>query len=588
MLKHEGNVLVLGQGERAFLSVVRSLGRAGLSVHAATCSANDLALKSRYLVRRHELPVYRPGDGAWLESMETILQSTPYQLVIPCEDQAVIPLQAHRQHLGRLAPIYTLGEQAFDTAFSKIKSFQLAERLGIPQPRSAILHFGDDADRVADFSLPLVVKPPSSFTPGNLAAKRGVRRCRTRQQLVEQLENLPVWGEALIQENFVGTGVGVELLANSGEILVAFQHVRVHEPLEGGGSSYRRSADLHPELLEASKALMRELGYTGVAMVEFKFNFETGRWVFVEINGRFWGSLPLAVAAGVDFPLYLYDMLVQGRREFPNSYRVPIFCRNLSSDQRWLRANLVADKHDPLLATRPLRSVAAEAAHLLTMRERWDTLVADDPGPGVAEIASLVGDVRRKVARSLKQKIVAFRPVRGWLRSQVLARARTADSILFVCKGNICRSPYAEQYARKHLPPAVRLNSCGYYPVSGRPSPDTAQGVAKRFGIDLARHQSRVLDDQMIDDADLIFTFDEENRDAVLRRFPWAAGRVFGLGILCTRPPYRIADPYGTQADGFEAVYAQIGEALDCLTAAITVAQNGLSVLHAQQCKDLN
>src|SRR5690606_38589075 len=113
------------------------------------------------------------------------------------------------------------------------------------------------------------------------------------RELAVTLTALENWGGALVQENFTGSGVGVELLAYQGEVLVAFQHVRVHEPLEGGGSSYRRSAALHPQLLAASKALMKALDYTGVAMVEFKFNFNTGDWVFIEINGRFWGSLPL-------------------------------------------------------------------------------------------------------------------------------------------------------------------------------------------------------------------------------------------------------------------------------------------------------
>jgi len=48
-------------------------------------------------------------------------------------------------------------------------------------------------------------------------------------------------------------------------------------------------------------------------MVEFKHSRRTGAWALMEINSRFWGSLPLSLAAGVDFPRYLYEMVCEGR-----------------------------------------------------------------------------------------------------------------------------------------------------------------------------------------------------------------------------------------------------------------------------------
>ncbi len=565
--RYHGNVLVLGHGDRAFLTVIRSLGRAGLNVHVAMCRPGDRALKSRYVTKWYDVPTYQPGDDSWINAIEAVLDQTSFQLVVPCEDQAVIPLQDYQERLGRRCQLYVLGERAYETTFSKIKSAELATKLRIAQPKTVVLDTSDNWESIADFSLPVVVKPPSSFTSDDLSAKRGVVRCRTRSELTEKLTALGTWGGAVVQENFTGTGVGVELLVHDGEVLVAFQHVRVHEPLEGGGSSYRRSAPLHPELLAASKSMMKELGYTGVAMVEFKVNFETGRWVFIEINGRFWGSLPLAVAAGVDFPLYLYELLVHDRRDFPQCYRVPLFCRNISSDQRWLRTNLRADKSNPLLATRPLRSVALEPLNTLLLRERWDTLVWDDPAPGVADLAGIVGDAVGKAVRVCRRRLDDSYPIKRWRRRRALAKAQAAKNILFVCKGNICRSPYAEHYARRQLPRSITVTSCGYYPITGRVPPEVAQDIAAQFGVDLRGHRSQVISEELIHNADLIFTFDEQNRDTVLRRFPSCSGRVFGIGVLCSRYPYQVADPYGSEGSAFEAVYAQIAEAIDHLSA---------------------
>ena len=69
-----------------------------------------------------------------------------------------------------------------------------------------------------------------------------------------------------------------------------------------------------------------------------------------------------------------------------------------------------------------------------------------------------------------------------------------------------------------------------------------------------------------IEEADLIFTFDEQNRERVIDRFPSAANRVFGLGILCSRRPYIVADPYGGSVSQFQDAYTQISDAIDSLS----------------------
>ncbi|MDE1904801.1 MAG: hypothetical protein KGI46_13155, partial [Alphaproteobacteria bacterium] len=112
----------------------------------------------------------------------------------------------------------------------------------------------------------------------------------------------------------------------------------------------------------------------------------------------FWGSLPLSVAAGADFPLALFEFLTTGRRDFPQHYRTGLCCRNLPLDIEWQIANLHADRTDPTLATKTLPAVLGETvANILTLRERWDSLTLDDPKPGLAEI----GDLLRRAAGKL-------------------------------------------------------------------------------------------------------------------------------------------------------------------------------------------
>src|SRR5205807_469712 len=112
-------------------------------------------------------------------------------------------------------------------------------------------------------------------------------------------------------------------------------------------------------------------------------------WVLIEINGRFWGSLPLSLAADIDFPYALWRLLVDGRNEFANQYRTNIYCRNVKRDLKWMWLNLRADRTDPVLATLPLPHVATEITNAVRLREHTDEFTIDDPWPGIAEFAQL-------------------------------------------------------------------------------------------------------------------------------------------------------------------------------------------------------
>ncbi len=151
-------------------------------------------------------------------------------------------------------------------------------------------------------------------------------------------------------------------------------------------------------------------------------------------------------------------------------------------------------------------------------------------------------------------------------RPDLTRRARRAwteaGSLTFVCLGNICRSPFAEHLARRHLPRDRRVTSAGYYPEPGRRSPRDAIAVARRHGVDLSSHRSRVLSRATLEQADAVFVCDVENYRAILVRHPWAAERVHFLGALSDDGPLTIQDPFGGAPAAYEAAYRQIADAL--------------------------
>ena len=325
-------VLILGHDTRSFLSVIRSLGRYGCEVHAGDCPPNSPALFSRYIKKIHFMPEYGASAERWKKTLTAILEKESFDLVVPCHDENIIPLQSNRAFFEKMARIYLLDDSVFELASNKCKATMHAQALGIPVPNFVIIkNEGNVGNIKAQISFPAVMKPVFSFTADNIKSRNEVRIIRDAEEFSAAMEFMPSDQDILLQEYFEGRGTGVEVLARDGEILFAFQHIRIHEsPL--GVSAYRKSVPLNGELFIASQKLLKSIGYSGVAMLEFKVNERTKEWKFIEINGRFWGSLPLAVSAGADFPRFLYEVLLGKREEFIQNYKTDIYCRNLTMD----------------------------------------------------------------------------------------------------------------------------------------------------------------------------------------------------------------------------------------------------------------
>ncbi len=563
-----GKVLVLGSDTRSFLTVIRSLGRKQIEVHTAWCSSASAARHSRYVRKVHEIPKYQPHDNRWKSVLEDILRQEQVDLVIPCDDPSIIPLQLNRGSLEKLARCYLLSDNAFEITYDKRKSTGLAKSLGIPVPHEILLTSSDELDNMSGtFTFPLVLKPISSFTSGNLDCRRNVRMVFDVNELKNSVQEVSAGDPILLQEHFYGVGTGVEIIADQGEILSAFQHLRVHEPLHGGGSSYRKSVELNPELYEAVKRLIKALHYKGVAMIEFKINPRTGKWIFLEINARFWGSLPLAVAAGIDFPWYLYQLFVYGKRDFGTTYQEDLYCRNLVLDLEWIRANLSVDRSNPALQTVPLRKVFAEVLNIVSFKERSDTFVIDDPLPGIFDLYFWSKQKYEGAKKKLGLKLRSMKISRWLTRQKVVKAISNRRKILFVCTGNICRSPFAEQYAHEIFKNLVSVSSSGFSIVPGRKCPVTALEVARDFGINLSNHVTKPLSNSLLEDAGIVFVFDVSGYNQLMNDYPRMKSRLCYLGAFLENGTVVIDDPIGRGTEGFRKAYQDIADAVLRLSA---------------------
>jgi protein-tyrosine-phosphatase len=165
-------------------------------------------------------------------------------------------------------------------------------------------------------------------------------------------------------------------------------------------------------------------------------------------------------------------------------------------------------------------------------------------------------------------------PVR---RRAALARLRRGPpprSILVLCYGNICRSPYAAErlvglLRERHG--AVRVQSAGFH-ESGRPPPKDALAVASERGIEMAGHRSRLIRDDILDGADLVIAVTVSHARRLRRQFRRRQG-VLLLGDLDPSPvrTRAIRDPVEQPIQVFREVYARIDRCLEELVRALPI-----------------
>jgi predicted ATP-grasp superfamily ATP-dependent carboligase len=181
----------------------------------------------------------------------------------------------------------------------------------------------------------------------------------------------------MVQEFIPGGGVGLSMLIRRRDVALAFQHRRIREfPPQGGVSVACVSEPLNAELLEHSRRLLLEMDWEGVAMVEYRVDEGTGRYALMEVNGRFWGSLPAAIHAGAQFPFWLYRTSFPDAPNPEQSYRTGLVARSLAGDSKWLWSTVRA---------RPAGAPRALAAYLGAFRPsiRYFIWAWDDPRPAI-------------------------------------------------------------------------------------------------------------------------------------------------------------------------------------------------------------
>jgi protein-tyrosine-phosphatase/predicted ATP-grasp superfamily ATP-dependent carboligase len=574
------SVLVLDGHSRAAVESVQALGRAGLDVHVAAEVADCPSFYSRYPRCRHIQPVYDPMRFAsWLRQLDA---KYSFELIIPStENSLLIFRDLPESDPFRLKAVLP-DNRALDISLDKEKTRELALGMGIQVPSTRLIRDLRSAGPPAAF--PVVLKPCRSkvLVDGQLMTI-GAQIVAREDARLDWLGRWLDYTEVQQQGYIAGNGIGIELLYNHGRKLWHFAHERIHElPLEGGASCYRRSIPAPSEALAAAERLLDALRWHGVAMVEFKRDSRGHFWL-LEINPRLWGSLALAIDSGVDFPLGLLMLARQQQTLEQPNYKHFYYTRDLRNDIQWLRSNSRVRHKNSLLRVRPRLLSLLEYLRPLLRRESWDHFDFHDLGVTAWSLQKICSDQAAWLLRWRRKLLFGVTARRHHRRvlSQLGAGPKPAR-LLFLCHGNICRSPLAGQIAQRSQP-QVTVVSAGLAGCNGRSCPDQVIKIAQEFGFNLSCHASRRVTKSEIDTADLILIMDQENFSQIANKFPHALPRTTMLALFSGLRP-SIKDPYQSSLSETRSVAQHIFSAVNGLSSWL----NGFATQHPANIQQTN
>lgn len=377
-------VLVTDGDYKHTLGIVRSLGRRGHEVSVLSRGQGELASRSRFCFAVEFVPDLRIEN--YQEVVLRVLKRKRYDLLMPVGFASTLAMAKGKEEINSLTRTELADASKIEFAGDKRQIAELAAKLGLHTADAIYPSSVKEAQELTDkLGYPVILKPPKESLP------KGVRFVGSREEFMPSWENLrAAWptGEnelPVIQSYVAGYGCGFFALYQNGVCKRVFMHRRIREYPPGGGGSCCAESFYDPVLKDAGIKLLDAMSWHGVAMVEFRYDPGKKKYVILEVNPKFWGSLDLALAAGADFPGYLCEMAAGKTLHFDEAYCRPLrFHWPFSGEIQhlWMRPEA-------------FRAIAVDLLNPLVKSNLW----LSDPAPNAQEFLLLLESFRRRVLK---------------------------------------------------------------------------------------------------------------------------------------------------------------------------------------------
>lgn len=388
--------IILNGHLKSALCAVRSLGAKGVEFSVGAERSTAPALHSVYTKEKFIYTSPLHNKEKFINELEKeAIRLGDKPLIYTFSDATAVPILHHHERLSKVATIIVNGVTQTEQVFDKSKTLELAHKLDIKIPTTKTLNNLDEVSAISkDLKYPAVIKPRRSAYWKNGSGYLGTVKIKNAPGSLTGYiaKKFTESGEMPLIQSFIeGDEYGVDILSDHGDVRALCVHKRIRSMSPVGGASVVKETVEDTELVKIIKDrafhLTRELSWHGVMMVEFKVDKKSGEPALMEINGRFWGSLPLARFAGIDFP-YMYYELAQGKQVTSEAYKVGVVSRHLLGDIRHLLRVLFSN--DIMRERLYPKRLDAIGDFFRTNKVHYDVIQKNDIKPFLMEIVDVI------------------------------------------------------------------------------------------------------------------------------------------------------------------------------------------------------
>ena len=344
-------------GYTAALGIARSLAVMGVPVVLVYYDEKDFAGRSRRVRYCYHSPHPEHAEREFIDFLVSLGALFPGAVLFPAMDDALVAVSRYKALLEEHFRVACTDLDVTQRYVDKQATYAIAERCGIPAPRTLVLHSIQDVRAgVRELGLPCLIKPSEShlFT---VRFGRKMVRIETLEQAETTYRKAEEAGlRVLLQELIPGDDTAVvnyNAYIGEGRALVEFTAPHVRNGPPGFGQPRVVVSRKVPGVIEPGRRMLQALGFSGYACTEFKQDPRDGKYKVLDVNGRHNLSTMLAVKCGINFPWLHYRHLTEGVEPGQMEYREGVYWIDLVRDVGFTAMHFTREKQPLMSYIRP-------------------------------------------------------------------------------------------------------------------------------------------------------------------------------------------------------------------------------------------
>ena len=333
--------IVIG-GHVQGLGLIRALGMEGIPVYLLDTIPYNVGRYSKYCKKFTKMPsdIYDSSDK-FIDIFKKIhrIYNLDEWIIFPTDDLTVAYLSKNKHELSEYFTIWTSEWNCIKYCYDKKLTYNLAESIGIPIPKS---YFPEDVSDLNEvdylFKYPIIIKP-AIMHEFYKRTKHKVFVVKDKEELKEKYLkacSATKPSDIIIQEIIPGTSENLYSFCSffkNGEPIAYIMGQRSRQiPMDFGKASTFVELCEIPEIYELGIKLLKAINYYGLSEVEFKKDSRDGKYKLLEINPRTWKWHSIALKSGINLPYMLYCNLTEKEINTKNSYKKRVKWIDLYAD----------------------------------------------------------------------------------------------------------------------------------------------------------------------------------------------------------------------------------------------------------------